>query len=149
MRKRGNTFHGKGAAFNSFAGLQVIDNKRALREDQKTSLGLAYWPAFHALCTVHGSEANLYTIANALNIAEALCGLGIGHEHLGVVQHALEGVKRAFQNAGKRGGFGFDGEARKAIVIALQVHDWQVEVSHKDTMLKALEKVRKFYEAQK
>jgi hypothetical protein len=133
-----------------FGGLAILadhvyaaDERRALSDDDRTDLNIAYWLSMSAMLTGESSEQHWCTVVCSLNISLILAERGLGADYVPYIGKALDGAFRAKLRAKKTGIWRFDGEAITDIRTALEVHDEQVKVATKFQMRQSLLEVRR------
>jgi len=152
MKKRSKAYRPKPvkvhAAFQALAMPHArAEDRRPLNEQQTTDLGIAYRVAMEKLRVGQGDEQDWSTVVCSLNIAIVLCEKGIGAEYEPQIVAAMEGAFRSRERADRAGKWGFDGPALSAVLLALEIHDAQLEVASKQQIRESLLEVRRRVDA--
>lgn len=118
-----------------------------LQDDNKTDLGAGYWLAFTNLKAGSASEESWSTVVCAVNVGMVLCERVFDKQYEAEFVQALDGLFRAKQRGDVSGAFRLDGDALRAVELALQVHDQQLEQTQRREMIAALREVHRRVDA--
>ena len=126
------------AAFSALARVQPLE------EAQRTDLGMAYWSAWLAMRTGHGTETDANTLAVALNIGLVLAERS-GSAELGVpiFQRAQDALMVLGAERAERGVWRINRAAAEHIPEALELHDQQMIAHTGAQILAAMDEVRR------
>lgn len=127
MRKRGNRIHH--VRRDPTALIRAFGNLGPLPEAHGRKLGIACHLALEAIRQGRGRDADMKQLAYALNIASALCELGVGLDQQASVQAAHNALACVGAVDCVSGRWRIDDAAYRAICEALAIHDLQLEAA--------------------
>ena len=128
----------------------TIQGHQQIDGEQTTLLGLAYWGALDALRHGNGTDADVDTIASAVNVSLILAERTAGGDAaLPIIKSAQDALMRAKARHERYGSYGLDGLGLQAISDALDIHEQQVAL-HKSgelesALLEAIKRMRNGY----
>lgn len=134
-------------AVSRTAGLDVIERRAPMDINQTTDLGIAYHVALDEMIHGRGTEDHWSTVVCALNIGLVLAEMGCAALYIGIIKDALDGAVRTRDRARKIGRWGFDGDALLDVKHALEIHDAQMAIVTKATIIAALAEVHRRIDA--
>ncbi len=99
-----------------------------MSRDEQLSTGALFGLSLAALREGRGSETEWANVVSMTNTSLVLAEYGFGPEHEPALVSALDGLFRAKERAQRTGKWGLDGDAMRAVALAFDVHQAQVEV---------------------
>lgn len=140
MRKRGRKSMSE-IKDNKLLG-RLISLPRQLPEHQKIKVGIAYHLALEQLWIGKGNDSHMNQLAYSMNLAMALCELGVMGELLPSITAAQDALVRANWISRKEGRWTLNEAAYETICEALSAQDQQVATATAGELL-AAEKIIK------
>lgn len=121
---------------------RMLGRATALPRNHAITVGVAYHLALERIWRGQGDDTNMNQLAYSLNVAMALCELGVEANDSACIEAAQDALVRANWISRKEGRWTMSDESYRSICAALAVHDRQVEMATRGELL-AAEKIIK------
>ena len=149
MRKK-SKYKPKGVRLDAMKWVIVGMTKVSAKESAYVTMHLKNMSALDSLAKGTANKKEMDIVIGVINVAEALCELGVGSEYTQIVLNASSALydvcKRSFEINDR---FICRGEELSAIKLGYEVHDAQMEITTIGMLDKALDVIDKTIRAQK
>ena len=149
MRKK-SKYKPKGVRLDAMKWVIVGMTKVSAKESAYVTMHLKNMSALDSLAKGTANKKEIDIVIGVINVAEALCELGVGSEYHQIVLNASSALydvcKRSFEINDR---FICRGEELSAIKLGYEVHDAQMEATTIGMLDKALDVIDKTIRAQK
>ena len=149
MRKR-SKYKPKGVRLDAMNWVVTGMTKVSAKESEYVTMHLKNMSALDSLAKGTANKKEMDICIGVINVAEALCELGVGSEYHEIVLNASSALydvcKRSFDINDR---FICRGEELSAIKLGYEVHDAQMEITTIGMLDKALDVIDKTIRAQK
>lgn len=139
MRKR-SKYRPKGVIVDTMQWIRVGMKPVAYAHKEMVTLQIKNHLALKTLRQGRGGKADVDVLIWALNVAEALTRQSIGAEYLATIKAGQDALYALAQRGVAQGRFVFSGPELKAMDLAMEVHEAQMEIC----TIAELEKAVKF-----
>jgi hypothetical protein len=149
MRKK-SKYKPKGVRLDTMNWVVTGMTKVSAKESAYVTMHLKNMSALDSLAKGTANKKEIDIVIGVINVAEALCELGVGSEYHQIVLNASSALydvcKRSFEINDR---FICRGEELSAIKLGYEVHDAQMEITTIGMLDKALDVIDKTIRAQK
>ena len=149
MRKK-SKYKPKGVRLDAMNWVVTGMTKVSAKESAYVTMHLKNMSALDSLAKGTANKKEIDIVIGVINVAEALCELGVGSEYTQIVLNASSALydvcKRSFEIDDR---FICRGEELSAIKLGYEVHDAQLEITTIGMLDKALDVIDKTIQAQK
>ena len=149
MRKK-SKYKPKGVRLDTMNWVVTGMTKVSAKESEYVTMHLKNMSALDSLAKGTANKKEIDIVIGVINVAEALCELGVGSEYTQIVLNASSALydvcKRSFEINDR---FICRGEELSAIKLGYEVHDAQMETTTIGMLDKALDVIDKTIQAQK
>ena len=149
MRKK-SKYKPKGVRLDTMNWVVTGMTKVSAKESAYVTMHLKNMSALDSLAKGTANKKEIDIVIGVINVAEALCELGVGSEYHEIVLNASSALydvcKRSFEINDR---FICRGEELSAIKLGYEVHDAQMEITTIGMLDKALDVIDKTIRAQK
>ena len=149
MRKK-SKYKPKGVRLDAMNWVVTGMTKVSAKESAYVTMHLKNMSALDSLAKGTANKKEIDIVIGVINVAEALCELGVGSEYTQIVLNASSALydvcKRSFEINDR---FICRGEELSAIKLGYEVHDAQMEITTIGMLDKALDVIDKTIRAQK
>ena len=149
MRKR-SKYKPKGVRLDTMNWVVTGMTKVSAKESAYVTMHLKNMSALDSLAKGTANKKEIDIVIGVINVAEALCELGVGSEYTQIVLNASSALydvcKRSFEINDR---FICRGSELSAIKLGYEVHDAQMEAATIGMLDKALDVIEKTIQAQK
>ena len=150
MRKKSKKYKPKGVRLDAVNWVVTGMTKVSAKESAYVTMHLKNMSALDSLAKGTANKKEIDIVIGVINVAEALCELGVGSEYHQIVLNASSALydvcKRSFEINDR---FICRGSELSAIKLGYEVHDAQMESTTIGMLDKALDVIDKTIRAQK